>query len=356
MRKFTKIFRILMASPRSVNFTNLRRDIAAGRLAPVYLLHGEEGYFIDELTKDFEKLVPETERDFNLYTLYAPQVKMDLVAATCRRVPMMAARQVVILKEAQAISGRDLNLLAPYAEQPNPSTVLVISSRGEKAKGTALLNAVKKSGIVFESKKPNDQSVDILIRGIIKDNGLNIEEKGLAMLRDHVGNDVARIYNEINKLVLILGKGSTITPQSIERNVGVSKDYNNFELVDAIATRNLRKTMVIINHFKLDPKRNPTVLTIAAIFNYFSNLMISHFTPDKSPKSQMEALGFKWESQLKNINAGVRNYNARKTIEIITHIREFDARSKGIGSRMNEYDLLQELIFKIFAATGNLGI
>lgn len=344
-----------MAAPASITYTQLRQDIRKQKLAPLYILHGEEGYFIDELVKLFDEVIPEADRDFNLYTLYAPEVTPELVMSTCQRVPMMTDRQVVILKEAQAARADQINRLHAYASSPNPQTVLVICFRGAQAKGKDLLAKAKSSGaVIFESKKLNDRNIEPVITSIAREKGLNIEPKGLAMLRDFIGADAAKLYNEIDKLALILGPGSMITPESIERNVGVSKDYNNFELVDAIAVKDAAKAFTIINYFRANPKNNPAILTASALFSFFSNLLIAHFTRDKSPQSLMSALGIKWQSMLVKYEKGMRTYNAFKTIEIISALREFDVKSKGIGSRQNEYDLLHNLIFHILNAPGNI--
>lgn len=343
-----------MAATASPSYTDLLRAIRKKQLAPIYLLHGEEGYFIDELAKAFEAIVPEDERDFNLYSLYAPEVEPEMVAATCRRCPMMSDRIVVILKEAQAANATKLNKLHHYASNPTPTTTLVICYRGEQAKGKDLISAIKSSGVIFESKKLNERNADAIISNIVKDKGLSIEPKGLSMLRDFIGTDVSKMYNEINKLAMILGAGAMITPESIERNVGISKDYNNFELVDAIATKDARKVYTIIGYFRSNPKNNPAIQTVAVIFNYFSNLLIAHFTRDKSPQSLMAALSVKWQSQLARYEQGMRNYNAYKTIEIISALRDFDTKSKGIGSRQDTYDLLHNLMFRILTAPGRI--
>ncbi len=342
-----------MATPTtSLTFPALRRQIKARQLAPVYLLHGEEGYFIDELVKEFEELVPEEERDFNLYTLYAPESGVETVMDVCRRYPMMAEYQVVIVKEAQAIRADMLNKLHNYVSNPTPTTILVISCRGAQAKGKDLLAAVKKNGVIFESKKLSEKNILPAISELIKEKQLNIEPKALSMLRDYIGTDLSRLYNEIGKLALILGPGAMVTPEAIERNIGISKDYNNYELIDAINIRNAAKTFAIVEYFRNNPKNNPTVMTVSSLFNQFSNLLIYHYTKDKSPSGYMDALGFKSPWALKVYETASRNYNVRQTIEIITAIREFDVKSKGLGSRQNEYSLLKDLIFHILTARG----
>lgn len=347
-----------MATPtNAVTFGSLKAQLAKRQYAPVYLLHGEEGYFIDELVKLFEEILPVEERDFNLYTMYAPQVSADDVMDACRRYPMMSEYQVVILKEAQAVRAEYINRLHLYASQPSLTTILVICCRGAQAKAKDLIAEMKAhGGVVFESKRVDERNIGGLISEVVRSKGLNIESKGLAMLRDYVGADLSRLYNEIDKLANILGEGAMITPECIEKNVGVSKDYNNFELVDAIAQKDALKVFTIVEHFRSNPKNNPTIMTVSAVFNFFSNLLLLHFLKEKSDNAMMGELGFKWPIQLRSYRPALQNYNAYKTIEIITAIRDFDAKSKGIGSRQNEYDLLKDLMFRILTASGDIAI
>lgn len=347
---------VMAASPTSLTYPQLRRDIRAGQLAPVYLLNGEEGYYIDELVKDFESIVPEDERDFNLYVLYAPGSGVDTPMDICRGFPVMADRQVVILKEAQAIRSDTLNKLHHYVSSPNPSTVFVICARGVTVKCRDLVAAVKKNGIIFTSQKLKDREVAPAIAALVKEKGLNIEPKALSMMRDYVGSDLSRLYNEIDKLSFILGNGAMITPEVIERNIGISKDYNNFELIDAINTRDAHKAFAIVKYFAENPKNNPVVMTVSALFNHFSNILIYHYTADKTRSGYMDALGFKNDWQLKFFEPAPRAYNVRQTIEIISALRECDTRSKGIGSRVGEYDLLHDLIFRILTARGVIDV
>ena len=341
----------------SPTFASLRQELRKGITAPVYLLHGEEGYYIDRLVEDFETLVPPEERDFNLYILYGPEVTPEAVMDTCRRYPMMAEKVVVILKEAQSMRTDAINRLHQYVAHPSPSTILAVCCRGEKAKGKDFLAAMKKGGnVIFESKKLTDRTIGPEITNLIKDKGLNIEPKGLTMLRDYIGADLAKLYNEIDKLALVLGKGAMVTPEAIERNIGISKDFNNYELVDALAARDSKKAYRIIEYFKSNPKNNPLPVTTAAIFNYFSSLIILQFCRQKTPQAYMEALGLRNQWQLKNFETGLRNYNAFQTMEIISAIRTFDTRSKGIGSRQNEHALMRDLVFHILTAPGQIKI
>lgn len=339
----------------SPNFSDLLRQIRQGRLHPVYIIHGEEGFFTDELVKAFESVIPEGERDFNFSVFYAPEVKAETIIGACRRYPMMSDRQLVLVKEAQAARADEINKLHAYVATATPTTVLVICFRGDKAKGKDLLAAAKKhNAVVFESKKPVGRNVDTLITNLVRSKGLNIEPKGLAMLCDYLGTDVSKIYNEINKLAMVLGQGAMVTPECIEVNIGVSKDFNDFELVDAIAARDSAKVFRILAYFRRNPKYCPTARTASNIFSYFAQLLTAQFTRDKSPSSLMAALGLKWDKQLTRFTMGMRNYNAYQTIEIIASIRTFDANIKGVGSRQNEYDLLHALLFRILNARGDI--
>lgn len=357
MPLFFNISLIFHVAAETVTYNSLRRLITERKFAPVYLLHGEEGFYIDELTKVFEEIVPEDDRAFDRSILYAIENTPSRVIDFCRRCPMMGDRVVVIVKETQAAGcgGNWLNALAPYAENPSPSTILVICSRGASAKCKALTDAMKKGGgIVFESKKLNERSILPTIAEVAAERGLKIDPKAQEMLRDFVGTDLSRIYNQVGKLAMVLGPGATITPESIQRNIGISKDYNLFELIKALSLRDSAKAFTIADYFKRNPKENPYVLFAPQLSNYFGNLLVAVYTPDKSDRALVEALGLRSAWQLTDIRPGLRNYTAWQLIEIISEIRRFDAGSKGVGSRMDAYDLFHELIFKILNAKGRV--
>jgi DNA polymerase-3 subunit delta len=340
---------------QAVTFENLRTSLRAKNISPVYLLHGEEGYFIDQLLKDFEAILSDDEKAFNQYVLYAPQVETAEVVDICRRYPMMSDYQVVILKECQSVRADQLDKLAKYVAEPSVSTVLVICSRGAACKGKELMSALKKSNaVIFESKKIPEYQLGGHISNYINARGRNVQPKALEMLKEYIGSNLDRMYNELDKLITILGKGATVTPEAIELHIGVSKEYNVFELVDALAVRDSAKAMRIANYFRANPKAVPTVMITASIFGFFSDLLITYFEKDKSERGLMQALKLKSTFQLKRFNAARQRYNAFQVIEIIRAIRKFDAQSKGIGSRRNEYDLLQELTFRILTAPGTL--
>ena len=298
-----------MAANNTLTYASLMAEIKRGPKYPVYLLHGQEGYFIDRLAEAFEMLVPDEMKAFNLYTLYAPETEPDTIIRACRSFPMMGERQVVILKEAQAARADVINRLHTYVSNPSPTTVLVICFRGAEAKGKDLLAAIRKGGYPnFESKKIYESGLPALISGLVKENNLTIEAKGQAMLADYIGTDVSRLYGEIKKLALILPPGSMITPEVIERNIGISKDYNNFELCDALATRNGEKALRIIHYFRSNPKNNPTVMTLSALFDFFAGLLCCHWGRSMSPSDRMKMLGVKSSFQMKRYDLGVRAY------------------------------------------------
>lgn len=332
-------------------FNDIRRQLQAGTPAPIYVLHGEEAYYADELVKDFEALVPDDEKDFNLYILYGPQVTPDVVIDACLRYPMMSERQVVIVKEVQAVGRKAdfLNALVEYAKRPNPQTVLVIVGRGATLSGAPFMNAVKGSkGVVFNSAKLWESQIGPKIEELAGQSGLSIDDKAKAMLIDHVGTDLSRIVNEVKKLTLVLPKGASITPQVVEKLIGVSKDFNNFELIDAIARRDAAKSYRIVEYFRKNPKPNPAIVTGALLFGFFAKLLLAHYAPEKSEAGIAGAIGTRpGGADVRRIMAAMRMYNARQVVNAISACRTFDVRAKGVGSRLNEYDLLRELIFVI---------
>lgn len=330
-------------------FKDIKQQIAASKTAPIYILHGPEGYYVDELVKAFEALIPEEARDFNLYVLYATQTTPEQVQEACMRYPMMTDRQVVILKEAQAVKSDFLEKLTAYAEHPNPQTVLVIAGRGDKVTGAKFLKAARASGaVVFETPKLYDNKVGPMIESLVRNEGLSIDQKALAMLIDHVGTDLSRIINEVTKLKTALPSGGAITPQVVEKLIGVSKDFNNWELVDAIALRDTAKIYRIADYFQANPKQNPAIVTGIAIFGFFAKLLLAIYSPDKSEAGIAGAIGARpYSGELKRITAGMRSYNAWQVINAISACRRFDVRAKGIGSRADEFSLLRELLFTI---------
>lgn len=336
-------------------FDSIKKSIKAGQFAPVYFLHGEEGYFTDALAKMFENVLTEDEKAFNQYVMYAPEVEPAQVIDVCRRIPMMADRQVVILKEAQSIRADKLAKLAPYLAAPVETTILVICYRGVQAKGKELMAALKKGdAVVLDSPKIRDYNLPTFISQYIKEKGLTAEQKPVEMLRDFIGSDLSRLYNEIDKLADLLPPNAAITPEVIERNIGISKEYNTFELVDALAAKDGVKVFRCLAYFKANPKAAPLVMVTASVFNFFADLLTAYYAGANTDSAIMEALKLRNSFALKRIRQGMANYKATQVVEILSAIRTFDVRSKGVGSRQNEQQLFHELCFHILTASGRI--
>lgn len=344
-----------MPATPTITYAQLKKDIKARKLSSIYLLHGEESYFVDELTKLFENVVSEENKDFDQHILYGTQTPLDVVGATSMRYPMFSDRLVVICKEFQNVNKNEYSKLIPYLAKPNEMSTLVLVSRGAKVEQKGLTDAIKKAGgVIFESKKIYENKMPQFVKELANDMGLNIEAEGISIIVDNIGTNLAKVSNEMEKLAMILGPNAMVTPEAIELNVGISREFNNRELVDAVARKDFPKCMRILDYFKRNPKSNPAIVTAATLFSFFSTLMVGQFSGEKSKSGLMNAMEIKWDVQFIPYEHALRNYNAWKTIEIISEIRDFDAKAKGMGSRQNEYALLQELIYKILLAKGSL--
>ncbi len=344
-----------MAAAPAPTYESIVKSLADKRFAPVYLLHGEEGYYIDELARRFEDILTDDEKAFNLYVVHAPDTEPARIIDLCRRLPMMAERQVVILKEAQAIRADQLNKLASYVAAPAPGTILVICCRGTTAKGKDLLPALKKGGsVIFESKKVAEYNAPALIGNYIKSKGLSAGQKALQMLVDFIGTDLSRLFNEIDKLATLLPERAEVTPEVIERHIGVSREYNSFELVDAIAARDAARTFRIIAYFRANPKAVPLVMAAASVFNFFADLLQAYYAPDRSDAGITTELKLRNQFALRRIKLGMSRYTAAQVVEIISAIRAYDVASKGVGSRQTDQQLFYDLMYHILSATGRL--
>lgn len=336
----------------TISYEQLKKELKQGIVHPIYLVHGAVGYYADELVKCFEALVPDDDKDFGLSVLYAPQIEPPAVIDICRQLPMMTDRQVVILKEAQAVKKDYLEALTRYAQSPTPTTVLVVVARGEDVKADNFINAVQGVGVVYQSKQIYESQIPALVGSYIKEKGLRAEPKSLEMLRDFIGTDLSRLYNEIDKLAEILGAGATVTPEAIERNIGVSKDYNSFELIDAIASRDIARIYRIVDYFAANPRQNPLPPIAVTLFNFFADLLLAYYAADKSDRGLMSELDLKFQFAVTRIRTGMSNYNAFQVVDALSEIRRFDAMSKGAGSRQDGYMLLKDLVFRLVTTTG----
>ena len=327
----------------------ITKDIKAGNLKPIYFLMGEEPYYIDKLTEFIEQnVLQEHERDFNQSILYGRDVTMEDVIGTAKRFPMMADRQVVVVREAQELS-RTIDKLEAYAENPQPTTVLVFAYKyktlDKRKKITKLLDKV---GVVFESKKLYENQVGDWIKRVLSGQGYSIDNKAVAMLVEFLGTDLSKINNELEKLKIILPKGHTFTPNDIEENIGFSKDFNNFELRKAIGEKNQVKAYQIIDYFAQNPKDNPLVVTTGLVFGFFSQLLQYHGLKDKSQANAAKILKVN-PYFVKDYEVAFRNYPMKKVSSIVAALRTLDVKSKGVGAAStSQHDLLKELLIAIF--------
>jgi len=325
-------------------------DIKKGNIKPIYFLMGEEPYYIDAISSYIEKnVLSEEEKGFNQMVLYGRDVSVDDIVGNAKRYPMMAERQVVIVKEAQDLS-RTIEKLAIYAQNPQPTTVLVVNYKYKKIdKRKTLYKTIKKSGVVFESKKLYENQVSDWIRRVLSGHNYTISPKAAQMLVEFLGTDLSKINNELQKLKIVLPEGTQISAEHIEENIGISKDYNNFELRKAIGDRNMVKAVKIINYFADNPKDNPMVVTVALLFNFFSQLLHLHGLHDKNPRNVASALKINPYFVNEYLSAA-RNFPMRKVSQVISTLREFDVRSKGVNSNaVPQGDLLKELLVKVLS-------
>lgn len=339
------------------DFASIRNDIREGNIAPFYVLHGEESYFIDQLTEELlTHVLSDEEKDFNLTQFYGADVtNLGDVVAACRRYPMMADRQMVMLRDVQALDQRKgdckLEKLELYAEKPLDSTVFVITSKGKKLDGRSkLLKLVQdQGGVVYESKRYRDYELTKVLPAILEDTGLTYDAAAIQLLIDYIGSDFSRLMAEIEKMKVNMPQGEhKVTKEMVANNIGISKDFNNFELVAAVAVRDFKKMEMIRRHFAANPKANPIQMTMAVLFNFFSNIMLGHYAPQKDPNGLMAALKLNFP-QAKDLFAAMKVYNAWKAMENIALIREYDARLKGARNTASlpDDEALKELLYKL---------
>jgi len=323
-------------------------DIRNGNTKPIYFLMGDEPYYIDAISSYIEKnVLAEEEKGFNQMVLYGRDVTVEDIVSNAKRYPMMAEKQVVLVKEAQDLS-RTIDKLEAYAVNPQPTTVLVICYKYKKLdKRKKLYKTIDKVGVLFESKKLYDNQVPDWIRRVLASKKYTISQKAAQMLVEFLGTDLGKINNELEKLQLVLPSGTEISPKHIEENIGISKDYNNFELRKAVGERDILKANRIINYFAQNPKDNPTVVTVSLLYNFFSQLLQYHALGDKSQFSVAKALKIN-PFFVKEYQAAGKNYPMRKVSQVVALLREADLKSKGVGaSNLPQSDLLKELLFKM---------
>ncbi len=335
------------------DFPLIKSQIEAREFAPVYLLHGEEAFFIDQLTNLLlDKVLTEDEKDFDLVQFYAGagDFTMGDVISACRRFPMVAEKQLVLLREAQALDKRSNKLddLCLYLKQPSPSTVLVITYKTSSITGaTELVKLCKKIGVVYQSDKVRDYELPKVLPGFLKSLGVTAEPKAIDMLQNYIGSDFSRLTHEVDKLRISMQGRTQITEQDVADHVGISREFNVFELVEAISKKDALKVEMIRLYFARNPKAGPSTMVIATLFGFFQNLMLGYYCQDHTLNGIMKKIGCSYP-QAKSVIEGMRNYNARTVMRNITIIREFDARSKGgRGGTTPDPDLQQELFYQL---------
>ena len=324
-------------------------DIKAGNIKPIYFLMGEEPYYIDKLSDYIEQnVLSEEEKGFNQTVLYGRDVTIEDIVSTAKRYPMMADRQVVIVKEAQDLS-RTIDKLESYVENPMTSTVLVFCYKYKTLdKRKKMTKSLAQNGVVYESKKLYDNQVGDWIKRVLSGKSYTIEPKANAMLVEFLGTDLSKINNELEKLQIILPKGSTINPKHIEENIGFSKDFNNFELLNALSSKNQLKAYQIAQYFSDNQKANPLFVTTGTVFGFFIKILKYHGLKDRNPKNVASVLGVS-PYFLKDYDLALKNYPMKKVSQIVTALRDIDVKSKGVGANaLPQSDLLKEMLYKIF--------
>ena len=340
-----------MAEAKNVSFDSIMGDLKARRFVPVYYLMGDESYYIDKISDYIAEhvLLPE-ERDFNQTVLFGSDVTASQVADYARRYPMMAEHQVIIVKEAQNI--KNTEALEKYFKQPLASTILVMCHKNGTVDGRKreYLKAIQSAGVLFESKKLRDRDLPVFIEQYLKAREVTIDHKSTQIIADSIGSDLSRLTSELDKVVISLPDESRrVTPQVVEDQIGVSKEFNSFELRDAIINRNVFKANQIIKYFDDNPKAGSIYAFLPMLFNFFQNLMIAYYAPNRqSQEGVAEWLELRNAWSAKDYMIGMRNYTGTKVMQIIGKIREIDAKSKGLDNpNTPSGELMKELIFYI---------
>ncbi len=340
-----------MAEAKNVTFDSIMRDLEARKYSPVYYLMGDEPYYIDKIADYIaEHVLRPEERDFNQTILFGSDVSASLISDTARRYPMMSEYQVVIVKEAQNV--KNTEALEKYFKAPMNSTILVMCHKNGTIDGRKkeYLKSIQAAGVLFESKKLRDRDLPSFIESYLKARKVSIDPKSTQMIADNIGADLSRLTGELDKVVLSLPEQDRrVTPQIVEDQIGVSKEFNGFELRDAIVNRNVYKANQIIKYFDENPKAGSIYSFLPLLFNYFQNLMIAYYAPNnKSQEGVAQWLEMRSPWAAKDYMTGMRNYTAMKVMQIISKIREIDAKSKGLDNpNTSPGELMKELIFYI---------
>ena len=326
---------------------SILNEIKSGKIHPIYFLMGEESFFIDQISTFIEtSVLDESQRGFDQMVLYGKETSVDEIVSSAKRYPMIAPRKVIIVKEAQNLS-RTIEQLLPYANNPQQTTTLVFCYKYKSIdKRKSLYKALSKSHVVFESNKIYDSKIPSFISGELQKQNLKITPKASYLLADFLGNDLAKISNELKKLQLVMGDHDTITPELIQKNIGISKDFNNFELQKAIAQLNRKKAYQIVQYFSENTNQHPMVVTVATLYSFFTKLMTLHTVTDRNPKTLSRAIGVS-PYFLDDYMAAAKNFPMRRISGVFQTLRIIDTKSKGVDANLKPKDLYNELIFRI---------
>ena len=340
-----------MADTKIVTYEGIMQDLQARKFRPVYYLMGEESYYIDKISDWIaDNVLQPEERDFNQTVMFGSDVTASQVADAARRYPMMAEYQVLIVKEAQAI--RSTDALEKYFKSPMKSTILVMCHKNGTIDGRKreYVKSIREAGVLFESKKLRERELPAFIESYLRQRNVGIDPKSTQLIADSIGADLSRLTSEMDKVILSLPETDRrVTPQVVEDQIGVSKDFNGFELRDAIINRNVFKANQIIKYFDENPKAGSIYSFLPMLFNFFQNLMIAYYAPKKqSQEGVAEWLELRTPWAAKDYMVGMRNYTGMKVMQIISKIREIDAKSKGLDNpNTPPGELMKELIFYI---------
>ena len=335
----------------------LLNDLKARKFRPVYLLHGEEPYYIDLYSNYIEEhLLSEAEKGFNQTVLYGRDTDIITVLNAAKRFPMMSEYQLVLVKEAQELKwgkeSEDKKAMDPflaYLEKPMPSTVLVFCYKhGKFDKRKKTYKAIEKNGVVFESAAIYESKIPAWVEDFAREKAYRINPRAAALIAEYLGNDLSKIANELEKLMLNVPKGNEITVEDVQNNIGISKEYNVFELQDALAKRNVVKANQIINYFGSNPKANPIQMVLGALNTWFTKILKYHYISDKTPQTLARELGVN-PYFVKDYEQAAKSFNVSQTFNVISYLREYDLKTKGLDATGNtgDADLLKELVFKI---------
>ncbi|MEI7662740.1 MAG: DNA polymerase III subunit delta [Bacteroidota bacterium] len=336
-----------MADKSNISFDNLLADLKNQIYYPVYLLHGEESYFIDLISDYIEQnVLSELEKEFNQTIVYGKDSDVRTLISYAKRFPMMANYQVMIVKEAQDLS--NIEDFQPYLDHPLTSTILVLCHKyGKIDKRKVFYKTIEKHGIAFESARLYDNKIPDWINDYLRKRKYSITPKAAALLTEFLGADLGKIVNEIQKLLINIPAGSEIDEDYVEKNIGISKDFNVFELQKALARKDVVKANQIIMYFAANLRENPLVKVIPILYSYFSKVLMYHFLLDKSQNSVASALSIK-PFFVADYQQAARSFPVGKVISVISFLREYDLKAKGVGNASaTDGDLMKELIFKI---------